>query len=142
MAYFLAQLEDHLSKTDFPFRLCKIVLRNTLLIFGRKNCRLLFSGNTLSDFGLLYKLALVTLSIILKGSTALQTSGSFENPKNQICPYGHQKLYYVPKINLKNVNILRPLGLRASSLEALGLRDTIPKACHNQCSNSQAGAKN
>ena len=31
-----------LSKTDLPFRFCKIGLRNTLFIFGRKNGRLLF----------------------------------------------------------------------------------------------------
>ena len=43
MASFSACREDHfqkkLSKTDLPFRFCKIGLRNTLFIFGRKNCR-------------------------------------------------------------------------------------------------------
>ena len=29
-----------MSKTDLPFRFCKIELRNTLFIFGRKNGRL------------------------------------------------------------------------------------------------------
>ena len=31
-----------LSKTDLPFKFCKIGLKNTLFIFGRKNGRLLF----------------------------------------------------------------------------------------------------
>ena len=40
-----ARREDHfqkkLSKTDLPFKFCKIGLKNTLFIFGRKNGRLL-----------------------------------------------------------------------------------------------------
>ena len=46
----------NLSKMDFSFRFCKIGLRNTLFIFGRKNGRLLFVlfvclfVATLSDF--------------------------------------------------------------------------------------------
>ena len=54
--------EDHfqkkLSKTDLPFRFCKIGLRNTLFIFGRKMvvcCFVCFVVATLSDFGLLLK---------------------------------------------------------------------------------------
>ena len=45
---FSARWEDHFQKklsktwTDLPFRFCKIGLRNTLFIFGRKNGRLLF----------------------------------------------------------------------------------------------------
>ena len=34
-------LKRKLSKTDLPFRFCKIGLRNTLFIFGIKNGRLL-----------------------------------------------------------------------------------------------------
>ena len=30
------------KRTDIPFRFCKIGLRNTLFIFGKKNGRLLF----------------------------------------------------------------------------------------------------
>ena len=30
-----------MSKTDLPFKFCKIGLKNTLFIFGRKNGRLL-----------------------------------------------------------------------------------------------------
>ena len=45
MASDSARQEDHfqkkLSKTDLPFRFCKIGLKNTLFIFGRKNGRLL-----------------------------------------------------------------------------------------------------
>ena len=44
MASFTARQKDHfqknVSKTDFPFRFCKIGLRNILFIFGRKNGRL------------------------------------------------------------------------------------------------------
>ena len=44
MASDLAGREDHfqkkLSKTDLPFKFCKIGLKNTLFIFGRKNGRL------------------------------------------------------------------------------------------------------
>ena len=53
-----------LSKTDLPFKFCKIGLKNTLFIFGRKNIRLLLllllllfvvcCCNYLSDFGLLF----------------------------------------------------------------------------------------
>ena len=50
-----------LSKTDLPFKFCKIGLKNTLFIFGRKNGRLLFVClfvclllQFLSDFGLLF----------------------------------------------------------------------------------------
>ena len=60
---FSARQEDHLKKkkvsiTDLPFRFCKIGLKNTLFIFGRKNGRLfvvvcLFVA-TLSDCGLLF----------------------------------------------------------------------------------------
>ena len=46
MASDSARREDHfqkkLSKTDLPFKFCKIGLKNTLFIFGRKNGRLLF----------------------------------------------------------------------------------------------------
>ena len=50
------------SKTDLPFKFCKIGLKNTLFTFGRKNGRLLFVVvvclllfvATLSDFGLLF----------------------------------------------------------------------------------------
>ena len=54
--------QKKLSKTDLPFKFCKIGLKNTLFIFGRKNgrllllfvvCCLLFVA-TLSDFGLLF----------------------------------------------------------------------------------------
>ena len=56
--------KKNLSKTDHPFKFCKIGLKNTLFIFGRKNgrlllfvvvccCCLLFVA-TLSDFGLLF----------------------------------------------------------------------------------------
>ena len=41
-----------------PFKFCKIGLKDTLFIFGRKNGRLLFCllfVTTLSDFGLLFK---------------------------------------------------------------------------------------
>ena len=62
MAYFSGRQEDRsqkkLSKTDLPFRCCKIVLRNTLFIYGRKNGRLfcfVCFVATLSDFGLLKK---------------------------------------------------------------------------------------
>ena len=45
MASDSARREDHfqkkLSKTDLPFKFCKIGLKNTLFIFGRKNGRLL-----------------------------------------------------------------------------------------------------
>ena len=34
--------KKELSKTDLPFKFCKIGLKNTLFIFGRKNGRLLF----------------------------------------------------------------------------------------------------
>ena len=34
--------QKKLSKTDLPFKFCKIGLKNTLFIFGRKNGRLLF----------------------------------------------------------------------------------------------------
>ena len=64
MASDSARREDHfkknLSKTDLPFKFCKIGLKNTLFIFGRKNgrllllfvvCCLLFVA-TLSDFSL------------------------------------------------------------------------------------------
>ena len=34
--------KKNLSKTDLPFKFCKIGLKNTLFIFGRKNGRLLF----------------------------------------------------------------------------------------------------
>ena len=66
MASDSARREDHfqknLSKTD---KFCKIGLKNTLFIFGRKNGRLLFVVcclllllllfvATLSDFGLLF----------------------------------------------------------------------------------------
>ena len=54
----LARREDHfqkkLSKTDLPFKFCKIGLKNTLFTFGRKNGRLLSFVATLSDFGLLF----------------------------------------------------------------------------------------
>ena len=50
-----------MSKTDLPFKFCKIGLKNTLFIFGKKNGRLLFVVvvvllfvATLSDFGLLF----------------------------------------------------------------------------------------
>ena len=33
--------KKNLSKTDLPFKFCKIGLKNTLFIFGRKNGRLL-----------------------------------------------------------------------------------------------------
>ena len=47
--------KNHLFKTDVPFRFCKIGLRNTLFIFGRKNGRLFVCFvATLSDFGLLF----------------------------------------------------------------------------------------
>ena len=36
--YFI--LKKNVSKTDLPFRFCKIGSRNTLFIFGRKNGRL------------------------------------------------------------------------------------------------------
>ena len=50
---------------DLPFKFCKIGLKNTLFIFGRKNCRLLLLfaclficlivvAIFLSDFGLLF----------------------------------------------------------------------------------------
>ena len=47
MASDSARRKDHfqkkkLSKTDLPFKFCKIGLKNTLFIFGRKNGRLLF----------------------------------------------------------------------------------------------------
>ena len=45
MASDSARREDHfqkkVSKTDLPFKFCKIGLKNTLFIFGRKNGRLL-----------------------------------------------------------------------------------------------------
>ena len=45
MASDSARREDHLkkklSKMDLPFKFCKIGLKNTLFIFGRKNGRLL-----------------------------------------------------------------------------------------------------
>ena len=45
MASDSARQEDHfqkkLSKTDLPFKFCKIGLKNTLFIFGRKNGHLL-----------------------------------------------------------------------------------------------------
>ena len=49
-------LKKNLSKTDLPFKFCKIGLKNTLFIFGRKNGRLLFVCfvATLSDFGFLF----------------------------------------------------------------------------------------
>ena len=67
MASDSARREDHfrkknLSKTDLPFKFCKIGLKNTLFIFGRKNGRLLLFVvcllfvATLSDFGLLFYL--------------------------------------------------------------------------------------
>ena len=67
MASDSARQEDHfqkkVSKTDLPFKFCKIGLKNTLFIFGRKNGRLLLLlllllllfVATLSDFGLLFK---------------------------------------------------------------------------------------
>ena len=33
--------KKNVSKTDLPFKFCKIGLKNTLFIFGRKNGRLL-----------------------------------------------------------------------------------------------------
>ena len=63
LASFSARQEDHFqkidvqNKTDFPFRFCKIGLRNTLLL---KNGRLFLfvflfvCCNNLSDFGLLF----------------------------------------------------------------------------------------
>ena len=73
--------EDHfqkkMSKTDLPFKFCKIGLKNTLFIFGRKNGRLLLFVvcclllllfvATLSDFGLLFFLieALIELRKML-----------------------------------------------------------------------------
>ena len=63
MASDSARREDHfqkkLSKTDLPFKFCKIGLKNTSFIFGRKNGRLLFVVcllfvATLSDFDLLF----------------------------------------------------------------------------------------
>ena len=46
MPSFLARREDHLQKklfkTDLPFKLCKIELRNTTFTFLQKNCRFLF----------------------------------------------------------------------------------------------------
>ena len=50
--------DQKLSKTDLPFRFCKIGLRNTLFIFGRKMvvcCFVLFVlfVAILSDFNLL-----------------------------------------------------------------------------------------
>ena len=75
MASDSARREDHfqkkLSKTDLPFKFCKIGLKNTLFIFGRKMvvccfvllfccfvvllfcCFVLFVA-TLSDFGSLF----------------------------------------------------------------------------------------
>ena len=68
MASFSARREDHFKKKlskingpPIPFRFCKIGLRNTLFIFGRKNGRFsclfvlfcLFVA-ILSDFGLLF----------------------------------------------------------------------------------------
>ena len=60
-----------MSKTDLPFRFCKIGFRNTLFIFGRKNGRLfclfvcVFVA-ALSDFGLLFKIeALIELRKML-----------------------------------------------------------------------------
>ena len=66
MASFSARRADHffkkLSKTHLPFRFCKIGLRNTLFIFGRKNgrflclfCFFVCFVATLSDFGLFLK---------------------------------------------------------------------------------------
>ena len=55
--------KKNLYKTDLPFKFCKIGLKNTLFIFGRKNGRLLLFVclfvcllfvATLSDFGLLF----------------------------------------------------------------------------------------
>ena len=61
MASDSARREDHFqkrnfSKTDLPFRFCKIGLRNTLFIFGRKcSFVMLFCFvAALPDFGLLF----------------------------------------------------------------------------------------
>ena len=52
-----------MSKTDLPFKFCKIGLKNTLFIFGRKMvvccfvllfCYVVLFVATLSDFGLLF----------------------------------------------------------------------------------------
>ena len=61
-----------MSKTDLPFKFCKIGLKNTLFIFGRKMVVCCFvvlfvCCNTLSDFGLLFFLieALIELRKML-----------------------------------------------------------------------------
>ena len=76
MASDSARREDHfqkknLFKTDLPFKFCKIGLKNTLFISGRKMVVccfvvLLFVA-TLSDFGLLFFLieALIELRKML-----------------------------------------------------------------------------
>ena len=49
--------KKNLSKTDLPFNFCKIGLKNTLFIFGRKMvvcCFVCLFVATLSDFGLLF----------------------------------------------------------------------------------------
>ena len=64
-----------------------------------------------------------TLSIIIGGFTALQTSELFKNQQNQICPYNYNNIKkdlftkcWASRSGLG--------GLRASSLEAPGLHDT------------------
>ena len=66
-------MKKKLSKTDLTSKFCKIGLKNTLFIFGRKNGRLLLLllllfVATLSDFGLLFFLKPFLKGKILRSS--------------------------------------------------------------------------
>ena len=91
MASDSARREDHfkkkLSKTDLPFKFCKIGLKNTLFIFGRKNGRLLLLlllllfVATLSDFGLLFFLIEALIEMLLRKKLFDVRFGNCSTPK-------------------------------------------------------------
>ena len=67
-----------------------------------------------------------TLSIISEGFSALQTSGLFKKQKKSNVSL---TTILLPKVNLEHLELLRPWGLRVSSLEAPGLDDSNLNTC-------------
>ena len=85
---------------------------------------------------MLYNLVLVTYPLDYSRRIYSPLNFRFLQKTKKMCPYRITTIV-LPKINLEHLELLRPWGLRASSLEAPGLHDTNLNRLSTQIPRSQ-----